>query len=346
MAVSEHYAIHDRLKFSIRYNAGCWHRLYKDVRDHYRSFLAGGCDDPDVVFEIGRFATATDGCRVLDDRYYIGRDYFYCRGDAHKQAKWSFDIQGLSQRTTFVRIASNLPGCLFVAGNVIDPVLQLKLAGQGLSVVHASCVSKDGNAYLFPARSGGGKTTIALNLVQRGYRYLGDNFIILDRGEAISYISPLNIATYNLAPIVRDSLTARNRLEIGLKKMVYDATGGYVKSFTHLYPRETFPESIDARAKLKSVYFLVPRGRFGMREMAGDELIDKLVANQQLDSIHLNKCVIGCRYVDPDACLAGYWDRYRENLERNIPRDVRTYAVEVPYRYDSGTIDRILEAMR
>jgi len=58
----------------------------------------------------------------------------------------------------------------------------------GKYCIHASCMVKDGNAYLFLGKSGDGKSTISMLLGVAGWEYMGDDlvFISLDEnGEVI-----------------------------------------------------------------------------------------------------------------------------------------------------------------
>ena len=49
-------------------------------------------------------------------------------------------------------------------------------------VLHASCVAKDDRAFLFLAPSGGGKSTIMMNLCRANYRAIADDSVIIARG--------------------------------------------------------------------------------------------------------------------------------------------------------------------
>ncbi len=58
------------------------------------------------------------------------------------------------------------------------------LRHQGVFFVHcAGLVSPEGKAYLFPAGGGEGKSTLAIYLISRGYRYLSDDIVFLTRAS-------------------------------------------------------------------------------------------------------------------------------------------------------------------
>lgn len=64
--------------------------------------------------------------------------------------------------------------------------------------LHAGAVSKNGKAAVFPAAPDTGKTSIVLELLQRGFDYLSDDFLIIGNGKAYPFPKPLNIFDYNL----------------------------------------------------------------------------------------------------------------------------------------------------
>ncbi len=62
-------------------------------------------------------------------------------------------------------------------------------------VIHASAVSRDGVAVVFPAEANSGKSTLAALLVEAGFDYLTDEAtaIDLDTGEVAAYPKPLTL---------------------------------------------------------------------------------------------------------------------------------------------------------
>jgi len=46
-------------------------------------------------------------------------------------------------------------------------------------------------------------------------------------------------------------------------------------------------------------------------------------------------------YVFPESRMATHWDRYEENLRRNLNSDITICKVEVPQRYDINTFEKI-----
>ena len=63
-------------------------------------------------------------------------------------------------------------------------LLQTILSMHGKYCLHASCVSKDGYAYLFLGKSGEGKTTMSAILGKTGYEYMGDDLVFISQNKA------------------------------------------------------------------------------------------------------------------------------------------------------------------
>jgi|GEM_PF-4110044 len=57
--------------------------------------------------------------------------------------------------------------------------LRLLLSRYDMLVMHAGCVSKDGDGILILGKSGSGKTTTTLGFTHQGFQFLGDEHIIL-----------------------------------------------------------------------------------------------------------------------------------------------------------------------
>ena len=228
---------------------------------------------------------------------------------------------------------------MIISGFLIDPLINFKLAEKGYALVHGSCVSKDNHAYLFTAQGGGGKTSTALYAVERGFNFMGDNFTILDKGYALSFLSPLNIFSFNIVPVVKKNMKIKSKAEFYLKNILYKTTG--LRIVTKINVKEIFPNSLNDKSKLKTIFLLIPKGKFCIVEIDKDELIRHMVTNMKLDSSPFLKYMMMYSYVFPESRMATHWDRYEENLRRNLNSDITICKVEVPQRYDINTFEKI-----
>ena len=326
------------MRFKIINRNNFLNRLFSTVNLEYKNFETERVNDPELTIYLGDFTPSNQECRILDNHYYVKEDYFYCR-DSYKVAKWEFEMSGFESGDTEIRISANSFATMIISGFLIDPLINFKLAEKGYALVHGSCVSKDNHAYLFTAQGGGGKTSTALYAVERGFNFMGDNFTILDKGYALSFLSPLNIFSFNLVPVVKKNMKIKSKAEFHLKNILYKTTG--LRIVTKINVKEIFTNSLNDKSKLKAIFLLIPKGKFGIVEIDKEELIAHMVANMKLDSFPFLKYMMMYSYVFPESRMATHWDRYEENLRRNLSSDITICKVEVPQRYDINAFEKI-----
>jgi hypothetical protein len=212
---------------------------------------------------------------------------------------------------------------------------------KGYPIIHASCVSLNNKGILFSARGGGGKTTIAMHLLDKGFKLLGDNFVIIGEDKALSYLSPLNIFTYNLTPLVRKYLGFNNKVVLSLKNVFYNLTRGYIKIFTKMNPKIAFPHLVDESSKVSAIFVITPRESLKIDKIEKIELCNFLVTNQQLDTLSFLEYIFEYSYIYPNSELSQHWSIYKKNLIKILPDGHIYYKVEVPQKYDPLVLDEI-----
>ena len=77
--------------------------------------------------------------------------------------------------------------------------LQLALGERRFLLLHASAVERDGRALLMPGESGSGKSTLAALLGTQGWRFLGDEFALLDPWTGLLHPFPRPASLKNAA---------------------------------------------------------------------------------------------------------------------------------------------------
>jgi hypothetical protein len=332
------YSIHDVVTFKIINKANFLSRLLSNINLEYKNFETEEINDPDFTIYLGDFHPSNQECVILDNEYYVKEDYFYCE-DSYKIAKWGFEMSGFESGSTKVRISANLFASVMISGFLIDPLINFKLNEKGYPIVHGSCVSKDNRAYLFTAQGGGGKTSTALYSVERGFNFLGDNFVILDKCYVWGFFSPLNMFSFNLLPMVKKNMGIKRRAEFHLKNLLYKMTG--LRLVTKINVKEIFPDSLNNNSKLESIFLLIPKEKFDMVEIDKEELIRHMVTNMKLDSVSFLKYMMQYSYMFPDGKMATHWNRYEKSLRKNLNNNISIYRVEVPQKYDINTFEEI-----
>src|SRR3954447_8352164 len=77
--------------------------------------------------------------------------------------------------------------------------LQMALGQRRFLLPHASAVERDGRALLMTGHSGAGKSTLAALLGERGWRFLGDEFALVDLASGALHPFPRAISLKNEA---------------------------------------------------------------------------------------------------------------------------------------------------
>lgn len=337
--MEKNYNVHDIIKFKV-----IAERISRRMDIEYKNFESEKIDKPDFTVFLGDFIPSNDRCFIIDNTYYIKEDYIYCE-DSYKLGRWRVEVSGLEKEGTTVKLSTNIVGSIFadmfICAYIIDFLIRFKLNEKGYSVVHASAVSKDGKAYLFPSQSGAGKTTTAMHFAENGYAFLGDDFVLLHDGVIISYLTPLNIFAYNLNSVILKNMGFKEKCILDLKNLVYWASSRYIKIFTKMNPKYIFPNQTIDKSKLDAVFLLVPKDKFGVEKTDREAIINNLFINQKLESFPFFKYLLEYAYVFPESGIASHWDKCKENLMRNLGGDVDFYRVEVPKRYSMETFKNI-----
>lgn len=77
--------------------------------------------------------------------------------------------------------------------------LQMALGQRRYLLLHASAVERDGKALLMTGHSGAGKSTLAALLGERGWRFMGDEFVLVDPDTGMVHAFPRLVSLKNAA---------------------------------------------------------------------------------------------------------------------------------------------------
>ena len=338
--MEKYYSIHDIVTFKVVTNAGFLSKILYFWDVELRDFESEQKDKPDFTVFLGRFSSQNSDCHILDDRFYVKKDYLYCR-DSYRYANWELEISGFESGNMEVRLSANAFGWISIPELIIYPIIWFKLNEKGYTAVHSSGVAKDSRAYVFAGQGAAGKTTIALKLLERGFRLLGDHFIILNNATALSFLSPLHLMNFNLTPFVRERMKTNHKILFGFNQLLGRMTGKGIG--TKISSKTLFPGLIENKVKLHSVFLLLPRQEFKVERINKKEFIAHMLANQKLESFPFIKYMMEYSYLFPKSKMASYWVQYEKNLRQALDSVKVCCRVEVPLKYNDETLVRISE---
>ncbi len=104
---------------------------------------------------------------------------------------------------------------------ILEPFLYYRLPLLDASLVHASVLEKDGYGIMFAGTGHVGKTSLALMLMKKGYSYLGDDLVIVNKnGTVLAYPEPIRFQEQHLQ-IMSESVKKSFDHENWLKRKIY-----------------------------------------------------------------------------------------------------------------------------
>jgi HprK-related kinase A len=119
--------------------------------------------------------------------------------------------------------------------------LQMALGQRRYLLLHASTVERDGRALLMTGESGAGKSTLAALLGERGWRFMGDEFALLDPATGRVHAFPRAVSLKNAAI---DVVAA----EVPVSRLGPVLAGTPKGTIRHLRPPEDAIERMDQPA--------------------------------------------------------------------------------------------------
>jgi len=122
--------------------------------------------------------------------------------------RYGFEVTISPKNTIEVAVSPILRHSLHVLyTNVVEPILRWTFVRKGYALVHAACVSFDGQAVLVTARTDTGKTSTILRTVDNyACSFLSDDMtIVSEDGRVMSYPKPLTISNHTLSAVNANS---------------------------------------------------------------------------------------------------------------------------------------------
>ena len=148
--------------------------------------------------------------------------------------------------------------------------------GDWMGVFHASAVSYDGKAFLFPAGSGRGKSTLAALLAASGCGLLSDDFTPVEKGSSLVYPFPGAIGLkQGSLPVLMPHYPSLSR-EVGVMKHPYPVT------YLPVSGQEMLPGRGFEAGALVFVHY-VPGRNCDLQEVSNRDMLGELLGESWLD---------------------------------------------------------------
>lgn len=340
------FNIHNLVKLKVEgTNKGYLRYLSQD----YSHFRTDGPVDSDLDIIVSDFTPDNHNCYVVNHKYWIKKNYLFC-ADRHKTVRWKVCLTNLTGRKTTVYFSGSKFGEVFLRDYIIEPLIGLKLAAKGFSLLHASGIAINDKGFIFPACKGVGKTSTILNLIGKG-AFLGNDKVILSKdGTIYSYPSLVHIFDYNLSdvPYVFESLTLKQKAEIKIKHLINVLSWGYASFPLNVNPQSLWGE-LGKSCSLRSLILLTKTNRDAINIAKchdKEKLIKRLCIINRYEMQYFDELLLAYLYAYPesDRNIEYYWQLFSNNVSQAL-RGVVCYEVELPERYTSDTYARIHELL-
>ena len=290
----------------------------------------------DAIVEVGPFDAEV--APSVGGGFSIRQDYVY-----HCFRYRGLDIvceySGFEKGTTRIRVAGGILAGVVYPGEVIDPLLRHVFLSKGCPVVHGAAIASDEGACLLLGDSRVGKTFLALQLAAHGFSFLGDDMIPLKGGIVYSGLTPINFH-FHIRDLV--PLSPSKRLEIGLKHLLYAATGWRMRLYTPVsVTRLGLP--LASHARLEKVFFLQKGEDFVIEKQDNTELfLAQVVEANRAENRLLTRMLEAYRDSVGGSGAEGLWASYADLVRENF-REAQHYVVSMPVAPTKRDVARIME---
>ena len=341
MKTIEYYNIHNIIKFQINKKGK---GLFWNFNPEYEYFRVKHIDKPDIVVNVGDFKPELKGSYIVDGNYYIKKDYIF-----FKDRDYNMEIRGIEEcKPVEINIYPKPHGIrrlwpvLAIQNIFLRPLIEIVALKKNFIILHAASISDGGNAYLFAGRGGTGKTTIAMNLIKKGYHYMGEERILIGDSRAYSY--PLN----------------RRLFEFWLTHMSDEYSFPILyrlRAFRRLTSDTRFTLNITKDAKIKRIYLIKKqKGRniLKIEKTNNKFLVKDLVYNNLIDleygympfitgirELQFNRLIYSYLFINKNSVLSEEWRNFA-SIVNNIFLKVEKYSCTLPEHPNNDTYQKVM----
>ena len=341
------YNIHDILKFQIVRDSGY---NFRDIGRIFSCFQVEEIDKPDIILNIGTFTPSNEDCYLIDYKYHVKENYFYCR-DSDGKAKWEVEIIGFEQGDTIINfnvthtfqlqsIASLISLPVSLPQALLLRIIWYRLCQEEYFLIHSAAINRDLRAYLLCGRSGAFKTTLCMDFARKtGSDVSGDDMVILHDDKVLSFPMSSSLFQFMTTHLPTEK-------HWGFFRQVQFAAEQILNKSqkTALYKNKI--------AKLEALLFVNRSNRIQDGQVTIEELphnyleqaVNKIVINNRaeglkelplfgIDSLPFLKYELVYNFVFPNSLIATYERKFAENL-KVILKKVPFYKIDIPFNYN------------
>ncbi len=260
------YSIHDIFKIKV-----------SDPPDRIKTFLNREFNyfKVDEIDEVDLDIRFVDNIEIPEKSVCLMDGFFYKEGYFYFDFSGSilcFPIKDISSKNMVVLSEKNVPEWMIFYS--IEKVLHIKVIEKGFCFLHAGGVKENGKTTVFSSLQRGGKTKWALEKLEDGAGYLGDDLVLFDRtGDAYTYPRGININRYHgrsYRRFIRNlpfATLIRNRLSIMALSLLH-----FLFSFSSV-----FKKRIEGMINARSIFRINVGDFFSNVEIINKSKLDEII---------------------------------------------------------------------
>lgn len=329
---------------------------FKDLNSPFSFFECSQLTDPDIELCIGKFVPSNKHCSIVDHKFYVKENYFYCR-DTGGSANWEFEIFGFEDGKTHINWNSYFWGPerylypdLLVQDILIRPLIEYKLNLQKYLLIHACGISKNDRGYVFVGRGSSFKTSLVMDFIRREkYRLLGDDRVIISDNTVLNFPMHINSLNFKIKNLENENFRNTSH-KITLKSIFkYISFLNYLKN----PPYPDYYDTISDKVHLESIFFInrstnnQPKVRLNpIGYLTGSK---KIELNNKSDTIkghtfflfdygqYFYRYILAYSFIFPENKLLNHGNLLKINAERILNSKKRIFEVDTPQKYSEKT---------
>lgn len=355
MSAERYYNIHNLLKFKIVSKRNCI-RSFEDINYFFSYFETERFTDEDILLRVGEFSPNNTNCKIIDHKYYIKDNYFYCK-DQEGNITWEVEINGFEKGKAIIKFHSHcrrieqllLPE--YLAQNIIlRPLIELKLLEKGYVVIHGLGLAEDKNSILIAARGGAHKTrTIMDALKLKEAKLIGDDRLIIgEGGKVYSYPLFLKLVLFRMKNLQSEKISViRDR--ISMIAYLYGGADENVKKYVKDESNFANLVLVQRKEGCASCNEYVPR------KITLNECCDRLTNSSKMEMfssglqsmgfVPFYKYMQAYSFIFPTGLVGNYWERYNTKLQV-ILANTDIFDLSIPENYTSNLLRYYFELMK
>tara|TARA_B100001123_G_C15329482_1_gene1030764 strand:+ start:2095 stop:3147 length:1053 start_codon:yes stop_codon:yes gene_type:complete len=158
---------------------------------HYRHQFDGPAN---LELHLGEFTPQIpDGARLIDKDYHVANQYLYFHG-SRKGGQSEITLFDMDNRISLRHNPYTEPFPFSLSAGVrgmnmyLDPLMAWWYLRNGMTLLHASAIQRDGKTWLLVGTNGAGKTRLVLELCNKGYKFIADDLLVIQGLEVLGIV--------------------------------------------------------------------------------------------------------------------------------------------------------------